>query len=89
MRLDARPWSGEWYPLSAGGVRQVPGAAHSFLAFQNGGFFMSLGNRHDEFHQGFLALTNADSRSTNKGSSPEPFRVNGPSSEPICPCDDH
>jgi hypothetical protein len=35
----------------------VPGAADSFLAFQHGVFFWETrGNRHGEFHQGFLPL---------------------------------
>jgi hypothetical protein len=57
--------------------------AYSFLAFQHGDFFGTLGNRHREFHQWFLVPAIAGSRSANNGYAAEPFRVNSPPAEPM------
>ena len=57
----------------------MPGAAYSFLAFQNGVFLTVFGNRHSEFHKRLLGLASAKGCSANKGCAVEPLRVNSPS----------
>jgi hypothetical protein len=64
----------------------VPVSAYSFLAFQNGIFWAELDNRHGEFHQSFLSLAIAGSRSANKGSAAGTLRVNSPPPEPMSLC---